>query len=154
LGVQGASGGSATKDKDEVQATRGLATKDWGRRAQGPKAQVDEMLYLSEGSLFIYSCITLYPAWKLSHTSVWGFGLLGFVRECSCARPIGMSGDQSRLLGCSTFYLNGLVKLFPGVDDICVAQNLNQPPIRVETLQHVLHSFFSKAGAKDFAWRV
>jgi hypothetical protein len=42
---------------------------------QGPKAQVDKMLYLGEGSLYIYSCITLYPAWESSHTSVWGFGL-------------------------------------------------------------------------------
>jgi hypothetical protein len=85
----------------EVQATRGLATRDWGRQTQRPKAQVDEMLYLGEGSLFIYSCVTLYPAWEPFHTSVWGFGLSEFVREHSCARLIGMSGDQSGLSGCS-----------------------------------------------------
>jgi hypothetical protein len=87
------------KGGDQVQATRGLATRDWGRRTQGRKAQVDEMLYLGKRSLYIYSCITLCPAWEPSRISVWGFGLSEFARECSRAWLIGMSGDRSGRFG-------------------------------------------------------
>jgi hypothetical protein len=33
------------------------------------------MLYLDEGSLYIYSCATLCPAWEPSRAFMWGFEL-------------------------------------------------------------------------------
>jgi hypothetical protein len=122
-------------DRDQVQATRGLATRglatrDWGRQTQGPKAQVDKMLYLDERSLFIYSYVTLCPAWESSCTSVWGFGLRSFARERSCAWLIGMSGDQSGLSGCSIIPF--LRRVYAGMRIV-----LSKPCIKVKRLRRI-----------------
>jgi hypothetical protein len=66
-----------------IQATRGLATRklttrDKEGQTQGPKAQVDKILYLmQEVPVYIFS-ITLCPAWECPCTLMWGFGVWSF----------------------------------------------------------------------------